>query len=49
MKPGNTAPHYFKHYSERFLLMSNFHYIYILVDEATRHRTTSNVILKDFC
>ena len=35
MKPGNTARHYHKRYSERFLLMSNFHYVYILVDEAT--------------
>ena len=35
MKPGNTAPHYHKRYSERFPLMSNFHYVYILVDEAT--------------
>ena len=36
MKPGNTALHYHKRYSERFPLMSNFHYVYILVDEATR-------------
>ena len=36
MKPGNTALHYqSRRYHKKSSSMSNFHYVYILVDEAT--------------
>ena len=35
MEPGNTAQHYCKPSFERFQNMPSFHYVYILVDEAT--------------
>ena len=35
MEPGKTAQYYRKRILERFQSMPNFHYVYILVDEAT--------------
>ncbi|MBQ7395524.1 MAG: GIY-YIG nuclease family protein [Lentisphaeria bacterium] len=34
-QPGNTAQYYRKRILERFQSMPDFHYVYILVDEAT--------------